>query len=56
LTVSRKLLEVDKRIGEEAFSDLLVYDTAHDSVRYSSGNPGIGFWSRSGSASNQSLQ
>ena len=43
-----------KRVGEGAFSDLFTYDTAHDPVRYSSGNPGIGFWNETGSASNQS--
>ena len=43
-----------KRVGEGAFSDLFTYDTAHDPVRYSSGNPGIGFWNETGAASNQS--
>jgi hypothetical protein len=37
-----------------AFSTLFTYDTTNDSVKYSSGNPGIGFWNETGSASNQS--
>jgi hypothetical protein len=43
-----------KLAGQGAFSDLFTYDTAHDPVRYSSGNPGIGFWNETGAASNQS--
>lgn len=42
-----------KRTGG-AFSDLFTYDTAHDSVRYSSGSPGIGFWNETGSGANSS--
>jgi hypothetical protein len=42
-----------KRAGG-AFSTLFTHDTANDSLRYSSGNPGISFWNRTGSASNQS--
>ena len=36
-----------KRTGG-AFITLFTHDTAGDSVRYSSGNPGIGFWNESG--------
>jgi len=36
-----------------AFSTLFTHDTAGDSLRYSSGNPGIAFWNETGSASNQ---
>lgn len=43
-----------KRAGEKAFSDLFAYDTAQDPVRYSNGNPGIGFWNDTGNASHQS--
>jgi hypothetical protein len=43
-----------KRVGDQAFSNLFSYDTAHDAVRHSSGNPGIGFWNETGIASNQS--
>jgi hypothetical protein len=43
-----------KQLGERTFSNVFTYDTAHDSVRYSSGNPGIGFWNETGAASNQS--
>jgi hypothetical protein len=39
-----------KRAGR-AFSTLFTHDTAGDCVRYSSGNPGIGFWNESGNAS-----
>ena len=43
-----------KRVGEKAFSDLFAYDTAQDPVRYSNGNPGIGFWNDTGNASHRS--
>jgi hypothetical protein len=43
-----------KLVGDRAFSDLFTYDTALDPVRHSRGNPGIGFWNETGSASNQS--
>jgi hypothetical protein len=43
-----------KRVGAKAFSDLFAYDTAQDPVRYSNGNPGIGFWNDTGNASHQS--
>jgi hypothetical protein len=42
-----------KRAGG-AFSTLFTYNTAADSVKYSSGNPGISFWNETGSAANQS--
>jgi hypothetical protein len=41
-------------VDKGAFSKLFTYDTAHDLVRHSSGNPGIGFWNETGAASNQS--
>jgi len=43
-----------KRFGEEAFLELFTYDTAHDPVRHSRGNPGIGFWNDTGNSANQS--
>lgn len=43
-----------KRADRAAFSRLFTYDTARDAVRHTSGNPGIGFWNETGSASNQS--
>lgn len=43
-----------KRVGEESFSNLFNYDTAQDPVRYTIGNPGIGFWNETGVAANQS--
>jgi hypothetical protein len=36
------------------FTDLFTYDTSRDWVRYRRGNPGVGFWNRTGNASNQS--
>jgi hypothetical protein len=43
-----------KRTGQGQFSDLFTYNTARDSVKYGSGNPGIGFWNETGIALNQS--
>lgn len=38
-----------------SFSTLFAYDTAGDTTKYSNGNPGIGFWNQTGSATNQPL-
>lgn len=35
-----------------SFSTLFTYDTAGDSVRYSTGKPGIGFWNDTGTSTN----
>jgi hypothetical protein len=43
-----------KRVNEQSFSDVFTYDTAQDPVRYSAGNPGIGFWNETGIVPNQS--
>jgi hypothetical protein len=43
-----------KRSGASAFSTLFTHDTAGDSIRYSSGNPGIAAWNQTGSAAEQS--
>jgi hypothetical protein len=44
-----------KRAGASSFSPLFTHDTAGDSIRYSTGNPGIGAWNQTGSASAESL-
>lgn len=36
-----------------SFTTLFTYDTAGDTTKYSTGNPGIGFWNETGSATNQ---
>jgi hypothetical protein len=43
-----------KRVGG-AFATLFTHDTAGDSLRYSSGNPGIAAWNQTGSASAEPL-
>jgi hypothetical protein len=43
-----------KRAGG-AFSTLFTHDTAGDSVKYSSGNPGIAAWNQTGSAAAEPL-
>jgi hypothetical protein len=49
------LITVKYQRAGGAFSTLFTHDTAGDSLRYSSGNPGIGAWNQTGSASAQSL-
>lgn len=34
------------------FSTLFTYDTGSDSIKYAVGNPGVGFWNQTGSATN----
>jgi hypothetical protein len=40
-----------KRLGG-SWVTMFTYDTAGDSVRYSTGNPGIGFWNETGDSAN----
>ena len=44
-----------KRVGQSSFATVFTYDTAGDSVKYSNGRPGIGFWNGTGSAANSPL-
>jgi hypothetical protein len=44
-----------KRAGATAFSTLFAHDTAGDSLRYSTGNPGIAAWNETGNAADESL-
>lgn len=41
------------KLSGGSFSTLFTYDTASDATKYSSGNPGIGFWNQTGSSTNQ---
>jgi len=45
------LITVKYKSGAGAFSTVFTYDTASDPVKYSTGNPGIGFWNETGDAS-----
>jgi hypothetical protein len=48
------LITVKYKRGGGALSTLFTHDTAGDSVRYSSGNPGIAAWNQTGSVSEES--
>lgn len=49
------LITVKYRTPPAAFSTLFTYDTAGDTIKYSSGNPGIGFWNQTGLTADQPL-
>jgi hypothetical protein len=41
------------KAGAGSLTTLFTYDTASDTTKYSTGNPGIGFWNETGSSANQ---
>lgn len=44
-----------KLVASSTFSTVFTYDTSGDSIKYTTGNPGIGFWNQTGLTADQPL-
>lgn len=49
------LITVDYKPFGGSFANLFTYDTSGDTTKYSSGNPGMGFWNQTGLTADQPL-